>query len=171
MNLYDATVPQLTKMLVNLEKWLDLGVAFAEKKKFDADRLLEFRLAPDMYSLIKQVQAIADGAKFTCAYLAGKQAPSHPDEEKTIAEARARIRVVIQYLETFKREDFEGAADRKIQPRWAAPKWFKGDEYLTQVALPNFYFHVVTAYDILRNIGVDLGKQDFLGSVPLRDPS
>ena len=171
MSLYDATVPQFTKMLKNLEKWLDAGVAFAEKKKFDPDRLLEFRLAPDMYSLIKQVQSIADGAKFTSAYLAGKQAPAHPDEEKTIAEARARIRAVVSYLETFKREDFVGGEDRKIQPRWAGGKWFKGDEYLTQVALPNFYFHVTVAYSILRHIGVDLGKQDFLGSVPLRDPS
>jgi hypothetical protein len=169
MNVYDHVLPQVTKMLHNVDKWLDKGADFAKAKSFEPDRLLEFRLAPDMYSLVQQVQSVADGAKYIAAHMSGKTPPSHPDTEKTFAEAKARIRTVLAYLETFKREDFEGAADRKIAPRWAAPKHFRGDEYLTQVALPNFYFHVTTAYDILRHNGVDLGKQDFLGSVPLRD--
>jgi hypothetical protein len=169
MNLYDVTVPVFTKMLHNLDAWLDKGVAFAETKKFDADRLLTFRLAPDMLSFVQQIQSAADQAKFACAYLSGKEAPKHPDEEKTVAEAKARIRAVLAYLETFKPSDFEHAADRKITPRWAAGKHFIGHEFVTQVAIPNFLFHVTIAYAILRHIGVDLGKQDFLGAVNLRD--
>jgi uncharacterized protein len=169
MNYYDTLVPQLTKMLANAEKWLDAGVAFAKKKNFEPDRLLTFRLAPDMYAFVQQIQSIADGAKFTCAHLTGKVAPVHPDEEKTVEELRARLRAVRAYLETFKREDFEGAGARKISPRWMAGKHATGDEYLSQIALPNFYFHCTTAYAILRNIGVDLGKSDFLGAIPMRD--
>jgi hypothetical protein len=169
MNVYDHLLPQVTKMIRNLDAWLDKGAAFAAAKKFEPDRLLEFRLAPDMYTLVQQVQSACDGAKYIAAHASGKTAPSHPDTEKTFAEAKARVRTVLAYLETFKREDFEGLAERKVNPKWAAPKYFKADEYLVQVAVPNFYFHVTTAYDILRHNGVELGKQDFLGSVPLRD--
>jgi hypothetical protein len=169
MNLYDATVPQLSKMLHNLDVWLDAGVALATKKKFEPDRLLTFRLAPDMYSLVQQVQGVSDQAKFIAAYLTGKPAPSHPDTETTIEQAKARIRAVQAYLETFKREDFEGAAERKVGPKWAGGKSCNGFEYLTQIGLPNFYFHVTVAYAILRHAGVELGKQDFMGALPLRD--
>jgi uncharacterized protein len=169
MNPYDQLVPQLTKMLQSVLRWLDAGADFAKKKNFEPDRLMGFRLAPDMYSLVEQIQSLADIAKFTCAYLAGKPAPSHPDTETTLDEARTRLRTVIAYLETFKRDDFEGAAERKVSPRWMAGKWARGEDYLFQVALPDFYFHCVTAYGILRHIGVDVGKADFLGPLPTRD--
>src|SRR5688572_9586069 len=109
MNLYDATVPVFTKYLHNVEKWLDKAVAYADAKKFDPEILMTSRLAPDQYHFIRQVTAACDQAKWTCAKLAGKQGPSHPDTEKTLPELRQRIRTVVDYLATFKREDFNGA--------------------------------------------------------------
>jgi len=169
MNLYDVSIPQFSKMLHNLDRWLEAGVTLAAAKKFEPDVLLTLRLAPDMYTLTQQVQSACDAAKFAAAYLTGKAPPSHPDTEKTMAELRARIRTVLAHLETFKREDFEGAADRKVAPQWLGGKWLTASDYLFQAGLPNFYFHVTTAYDLLRHNGVELGKQLFIGSLPLRD--
>ena len=170
MDLYDLTVPQFSKMLRNLDRWLEAGATYASTKKFEANELATQRLAPDMYPLTKQVQSACDTAKFTCAYLTGKEAPSHPDNEKTMDELRARVRTVLGHLETFKREDFVGAADRKVTPKWLGGKWMTAGDYVVQAGLPNFYFHVTTAYNILRNSGVDtLGKQVFMGQLPIRD--
>ena len=170
MDLYDVSVPQFSKMLLNLDRWLEAGVAYAKAKKFDPDQLVAQRLAPDMFTLAKQVQSACDAAKYACAYLTGKQAPSHPDTEKTIEELRTRIRTVIAHLETYKREDFAGAEDRKVSPPWLGGKWLTATDYLFQASLPNFYFHVTTAYDILRNSGIDtLGKSVFIGQLPVRD--
>jgi hypothetical protein len=163
------TITQFSKMLKNLDGWIETASAHAQKKNFEADVFANSRLAPDQYSLTKQVQSSCDAAKFTAAYLTGQKAPSHPDTETTIAELRARIATCLAYLETFKAADFAGAADRRVAPAWMKGKWVKGDEYLTQAAIPNFYFHVTTAYSILRHNGVDLGKMNFLGSVPMRD--
>lgn len=170
MDLYDVTVPQYSKMLRNLDRWLEAGIAYAKAKKFDPDQLLAQRLAPDMYVLTKQVQSACDAAKFACAYLTGKPAPSHPDTEKTMDELRARIRTVLAHLETYTREDFAGAATRKVSPPWLGGKSLTATAYLFEASLPNFYFHVTTAYAILRNSGVDtLGKNTFIGSLPLND--
>jgi uncharacterized protein len=170
MHLYDVTVPQFAKMLHNLERWIDSGVAYATAKKFDPDVLLGQRLAPDMFTLTQQVQSACDAAKYACAYLTGKTPPSHPDTEKTTAEIKARLRTVISHLETYKREDFDGAADRKVAPPWLGGKWLAAPDYLFQVALPNFYFHCTTGYGILRHSGVpDLGKSVFIGSMPVHD--
>lgn len=170
MDLYDVTVPQFSKMLANLDRWLEAGIAYAKAKKFEPDQLATQRLSPDMFTLTKQIQAACDAAKFACAYLTGKPAPSHPDTETTIDQLRTRIRTVISHLETYKREEFVGAADRKVAPPWLGGKWLAASDYLFQAALPNFYFHVTTAYDILRHSGVDtLGKHAFIGQLPLRD--
>jgi hypothetical protein len=168
MNVIDF-VPQYAKMLNNLDRWLDKATEYAKAKSFDVDTLVQARLAPDMYSLDRQIQSACDSAKFSVAYLAGKEAPSHPDTEKTIAELRARIRSCLSFLETVKAADFAGAEDRKVAPKWMKGKWVKGDQHLMQMAVPNFYFHVTTAYDILRHNGVDLGKSDFIGSFPMND--
>src|SRR5262245_29408555 len=101
VNLYDATVPIFTKLLTGVNKWLDKATAIADAKKFDIQVLMDSRLAPDQYHFVKQIQAACDQAKFTCARLTGKDAPSHPDTEKTIAEVRARIQTVLDYLATF----------------------------------------------------------------------
>jgi hypothetical protein len=169
MSLYQASVPQLKKMLNNLDKWLDAAVAHAAKKSFDPAVLLEARLAPDQYSLTRQIQACCDGAKFTAARLAGKEAPKHPDTETTLDELRARIRSVLEYLDTFTEADFAEAKERIIALPFMPGKTLTSGDYLNEMALPNFYFHVTTAYAILRHNGVDVGKIAFIGSLNLRD--
>jgi hypothetical protein len=168
MNVFEV-IPQYGKMLKNIDRWLDKAVEHATLKKFDVDTLVHARLAPDQYSLDRQIQSACDSAKFSAAYLTGKEAPAHPDTEKTVAELRARIKSCLSFLETIKESDVAGAEDRKVAPKWLQGKWVKGDHFLLQMSLPNFYFHVTTAYAILRHNGVDLGKMDFMGSIPLRD--
>ena len=164
-----VTVVQLTKMLKNLEGWLDKAVAYAEKKKFDPEILLTARLAPDMLPLMNQIQASCDGVKFCAARLAGKDPPKHPDTEKTLAEARARIKKVIEYTSTFKESDFGGSDDRAVPLGFMPGKGVRGADFLNEMNVPNTYFHLVTAYAILRHNGVDVGKQDYIGSLNLID--
>jgi hypothetical protein len=166
MNLYDATIPVFTKLLRQVDTWLDKAVASAEQRKFDPEILLASRLAPDQFSLLRQLQAACDQAKFTAAKLTGKEPPAHPDTEKTIPEVRARLKTVIDYLATFKREDFEGAAERACSHTWMQGKALRGGDYLDHLALPNLHFHLTTAYAILRHNGVPLGKVDYLGDLP-----
>jgi uncharacterized protein len=168
MNLYDATVPIFTKLLTGVEKWLDKATALAEARKFDVDILASARLAPDQYAFVRQIQSACDQVKFTVAKLTGKEPPKHPDTEKTIAEIRQRIRTVIEYLATFKREDFAGAEERPCSHSWMGGKTLRGGDYLDHFALPNFYFHLVTAYDILRHNGIDVGKMDYIVDLPFR---
>jgi hypothetical protein len=155
-------------MLANLDSWLGAAVAYAEHKKFAPDVLASARLAPDMYPLTRQVQSACDAAKFAAAYLAGAEAPAHPDTETTIAELRARIATCRNYLETITPESWVGGEARKVAPKWLHGGWMTGSEYLFELALPNFYFHVTTAYDILRHNGVELGKGKFIGSMPVK---
>jgi hypothetical protein len=162
-------VVQTKKMLGSIERWLDAAVAFAQKKSFDPETLLAARLAPDQYPLLRQIQVSCDNAKFIAARLSGKEAPKHPDTEKTLEEIRARIHAVTAYLDTFKPADFEGAATRHVELPFAEGKYLTGADYLREMALPNFYFHVTTAYAILRHNGVELGKRDFIGSLDLKD--
>ncbi len=168
MNLYEV-VPQFAKMLRNLDKWLEKATLHATTKSFDVNVLVQARLAPDQYPLVRQVQSACDSAKFSCAYLTGSKAPSHPDTETTMAELRTRIQSCISYLETVKEADFAGADERRVSPAWLAGKWVRGDHYLVQAGLPNFYFHLTTAYSILRHNGVEVGKMDFMGQLPVKD--
>ena len=168
MNLYDATVPVFTKLLRQVDRWLDKGVAFAEQRKFDPEVLVQSRLAPNQYTFLRQIQGACDQAKFAVAKLTGKDAPAHPDTEKTIPEIRARLATVIEYLATFKREDFNGAEERACSHTWMQGKVMRGGDYLDHMALPNLHFHLTTAYAILRHNGVDLGKGDYLGELPFR---
>jgi uncharacterized protein len=169
MSLYHSTIPQFIKLLGNVDKGLIAGEEYAKKKSFDPVVLLQARLAPDQYPLVKQVQAVADAAKFGAARLCGKDPPKHPDTEQTMEELHARLASVSAYLETFKPADFEGAEARLVALPWAPGKALIGQDYLIDLTLPNLYFHVTTAYAILRHNGVDLGKRDFLGSINLRD--
>jgi hypothetical protein len=166
MNLYDATVPVFTKLLHQVEHWLDKALASADQRKFDPEILLAARLAPDQFPLLRQVQSACDQAKFTVAKLTGKEPPAHPDTEKTIPELRARLHTVLDYLATFKREDFEGAEDRACSYTWMQGKAMRGGDYLDHMALPNLHFHLTMTYAILRHNGVLLGKLDYLGSLP-----
>ena len=168
MNLYDATVPVFTHKLNGVSSWLDKAVAFAEQKKFDPETLLSARLAPDMIPLVGQIQIACDNGKGIVSRHAGKEAPKHADTEKTIAELRNRLRLVTDYHGTFKREDFVGAEDRSItMPYWQG-QTMRGGDYLDHYALPNLYFHLTTAYAILRHNGVHIGKIDFLGALPFQ---
>jgi hypothetical protein len=166
--LYEITVPQFTKMLHNLNLMMDKAVQNSVERKFEMDVLLNSRLAPDQFNFIRQVQIACDTAKFYAARMTGKEAPIHEDTEKTLPELKARIETVIGYLNSFKAEDFKGAEERKIsQPRWEG-KYLTGFEFATQHAIPNVYFHVATAYAILRHNGVPVGKKDFLGEMPYK---
>jgi hypothetical protein len=144
MKAFDA-ITQFGKMLRNLDTWLVKAEAHAQARKFEVDVLINQRLAPDMYPLVKQVQSACDSAKFSAAYLTGTEAPKHPDTEKTVAECHARIKTCLAYLETLPEASYAGADERRVSPPWLGGKWLRGEEYLLQGALPNFYFHLTTA--------------------------
>jgi uncharacterized protein len=167
MNLYDATIPIFIKMLGNAEGWLDKAAAYAADKKFSPEVFLQTRMTPDMYPFVQQLQAACDTAKFAAAKMTGKEPPSHPDTEKTFDELRARLRVCIRYLETFKPEDFVGCEERPCSHQWMGGKTMRAGDYLDHFVLPNFHFHLTTAYGILRSSGVEVGKMSYLGSLPL----
>jgi hypothetical protein len=165
-----ALVLEAKKMLLNLDAWLEKAAAHAEAKKFDKSVLLQARLAPDAYPLLKQIQSASDGAKFLAARLAGKDAPVHADDEKTWDEARARIKKATSFIDTLGAKDFEGAGGRKIRiPFLGEGKGMKGVDYAVEFAGANFFFHIVTAYQILRHNGVALGKTDYIGSMNVID--
>ena len=161
-----VTITQFAKMLDNLGAWLDKGVAYAQEKKFEPDVLAASRLAPDQYDLTRQVQSACDQAKYAAAYLSGQKAPSHPDTEKTIVELKTRIDTCLTYLRGFDAAAFGGAIERRVAPTWLGGKSMRADDYVNQIAIPNFYFHVTTAYAILRHNGISLGKMDFIGAMP-----
>ncbi len=169
--LFDATVPQLVKPLRQLSSFLDKAAAYAESKKCDPDVFLQLRLAPDMFPLVRQVQFACDTARMGAYRLADRPVPPAPDTEKTIAELKARIESTIEAISGFQAADIDSGAERRIsQPRWEG-KSLSGKEYALNHMLPNFYFHVTTTYAILRSNGVDVGKKDYLGAMPFRDPS
>lgn len=169
MSLHDPSVTQFSKMLRNLDGWLEKAEAHAKAKDFDVDVLVAARLAPNQFGLSRQVQSACDTAKLSAARLSGTTAPSHEDTEKTVAELRARIQSTIAYLETVTAEQFEGASDREVVLPFVPGKAAKGIEYFIDFAAPNFYFHATTAYAILRHNGVDLGKRDYIGHVRMHD--
>jgi len=158
-----------TKTLENLEKWMDKATEHAKARSFEVDVLAKARLAPDQHDFVHQVQLACDQAKYAAAYLGGKPAPSHPDTEQTFAELRERIRKCTGFLATLQEKDFAGAEERKVAPSWLGGRWLRGDDYLVHVAVPNFFFHVTTAYAILRHNGVALGKMDYIGSLPTHE--
>lgn len=167
---YDLSVVQFSKMLGNLSEFLNKASAYADGKKFDVQVLLNSRLAPDQFNFIRQVQIACDTAKLGVARLTEKMdsVPVHPDTENTLAELQQRIQSVRDYLASFSEADFANSSTVKItNPRWEG-KYLTGYEFLIQHAIPNIYFHVTTAYAILRHNGVDLGKKDYLGTMPYK---
>ena len=166
---HDDAIRVFAETLQNLEKWMDKAAAHAKAKSFEVDVLAQARLAPDQYAFVRQVQAACDQAKYAAAYLSGKPAPSHPDTEQTFAEIRGRIQKCLAFLGTVQAKDLVGAEERKAAPPWLGGKWLRGDDYLVHLALPNFFFHATMAYAILRHNGVDLGKMDYIGSLPVKE--
>lgn len=163
------TVTHFRNILINLDGCLEKGAAYAETKKIELDVLANYRLAPDMFCLIEQIQSACDAAKFCAAYLTEKTPPKHEDNETTWTQMRERLKTVINYLESFKTSDFAQADAVQIKPGWAKGKWLPGNDYLNQVSVPNFYFHACMVYAILRHAGVNVGKMDYLGPVKMHD--
>ena len=164
ISMYSASVPIFTAMLGNLAKWLDRAESYATEKKFDPVVLLGTRLAPDMLPFTRQVQIACDGAKFCVARLAGVEAPRFEDNESTFAELKARIAKTLEFVASVAAAQIDGTEDRDITiPRRDSSTVMKGEAYLKHFALPNLFFHVTTAYALLRHNGVPLGKGDYLG--------
>ena len=164
LTMHSASVPIYLTMLGNLSKWLDKAVAHAQARKFDPDTLLTARLAPDMLSLAKQVQIACDTAKFGVARLAGVEAPSFDDTESTVAQLKERIAKTVAFVQSVPASQVDGSEAKAVSVpvRGRDPLQFTGEQYLKHFALPNFFFHVTTAYALLRHNGVELGKADFL---------
>lgn len=167
--MYELAIRQPCKMMRNLTAILDKAEAHAAAKKFDVEVLLQSRLIADQFNFIRQVQIMCDTAKLGVARLTGKDAPTHDDSEKTVADLKKRISSTMTFLESFKEQDFAESATRKVsQPRWEG-KYLTGKEFFEEHFLPNFYFHTTTAYAILRANGVDVGKKDYLGPMPYKN--
>jgi hypothetical protein len=164
-DLYQASVPQFLRMLGNLKAILEKAAAHAAAKKIDESAFLNARLYPDMFPLTTQVQIASDFARGTTARLSGTEPPPVEDQEKSLAELVARVDAAAAYVRGIPAAKFEGAPDRKIVRKIrGVERTFSGTDYLYQFALPNFYFHLTTAYAILRHNGVEVGKTDFLGT-------
>ena len=165
ITMYDTLVPTANRMLGNLSNFLDKAEVFAAAKKIDAAVLLNSRLAPDMLPLTRQVQIAADMSKGAAGRLSGTELPKYEDNEATIGELKARIAKTLAFINGIDATKFAGSEDRDVtlQTR-TAERHFKGLNYLRDYVLPNVYFHVTTAYAILRHNGVELGKNDFIGA-------
>jgi uncharacterized protein len=164
ISLYDSSAAVFARMLTNLEAIMGKAEAYAAERKFNPDHYVAMRLAPDMHSFSFQIQSATDRAKFFLARSTGQTPPSWPDTEKTWAEVKQRLRTGLDYVKSFKREDIDGLEDKLITFR------FRGEDvqwtalkYLLENITPNFYFHVTTAYDLLRHAGLSIGKRDFTG--------
>ena len=161
--LYDLTVPVFTRALKALSGLLDKAVEHAGEA--GADALLSNRLADDMHPLVKQVQIACDGPKLCVARLSGVEAPVNEDTETTIPQLKARIAATLEWIASVPREAIDGQEERDVVLKFPGGEWaFKGQAYVVGFALPNFFFHVTTAYGLLRQAGVPLGKRDFLGA-------
>jgi len=166
LSMYQASVPAFVRMLGNLSAILDKAAAFAEAKKIEPSVLLNARLAPDMFPLSRQVQIATDLVKGCAARLAGAEVPNYADTEKAFPELEERIAKTVALLQSFKPAQIDGSEERKIAFKIGGHDMaFLGQAYLLDFVIPNFYFHVTTAYDILRHNGVELGKADYIGSI------
>lgn len=164
LSMYSASVPVFARMLKNLLAIFEKAEAYAAENGIDLQSFVETRLAADMHPLRNQVQIATDGAKGVPSRLAGKPVPIWPDDEITWADLKVRLQKGIDYLATFSPDDFAGADDRPVTLTLGGKDVeVRGDDYLLNRGLPNFFFHITTAYDILRHKGVPIGKRDYLG--------
>lgn len=165
VSMYKLSVPVFIRGLNILANLLDKAESHAAQHKMPLDDLFNARLAPDMLPLSGQIQRVSDTSKNTIGRLSDIVAPSFPDEEKTFAELRERIAKTIAFLETVKPSDLEKSDEREVTISFGKMKFsFTGDDYMLKFAIPNFFFHVTTTHDILRNQGVAVGKADYLGA-------
>jgi hypothetical protein len=167
LSLYESSVPVYERGLNAFLAILDKAEEHAKARKFDPNNYLAMRLSPDMWPLLRQVQGFCDHAKNSSFRLAAKDPPVKEDKETTLTEVRARIQATLEMLKSLAPKAMEGAETREIViPAGANKLKMPGADYLLHFALPNFYFHLSTAYDILRGSGVEIGKRDFMGAVP-----
>jgi uncharacterized protein len=163
--MYDRTIPYILHGLKSLDALLRKAEAHCEARKIEPDTLLNYRLYPDMFAFVRQVQLVTDFSKGCAARLSGTTVPSYEDTEKTFPELHARIAKTVAFLKGLEASKFNGADKKLITVRISRTEdaQMVGDMYYNKVVLPNFYFHLATAYNILRHNGVELGKGDFLG--------
>jgi hypothetical protein len=168
LSMYQASVPVFLTLLPQLSAHLDKGAAYCTAKKVDPSVLLNTRLTPDMFPLIRQVQIAADWTKNCVSRLAGVEPQKFADTETTIDELKARIVKTMDLLKTFTPAQIDDSEQREIVIPFGQgqTRTFKGQTYLLHSALPNFYFHYTTAYAILRHVGVEVGKRDYIGTPP-----
>lgn len=167
LSLYDASIPTFVHSLRALKAILEKAVAHAEARKFDPNVFVSSRLYPDMLPFNRQIQIATDAAKGAAARLSGTEPPKFEDNETTVAELIARVAKTIDYLQSFKPEQFAGGEERAIVIKTPRNSFnFSGLNYLRHWALPNLFFHATTTYALLRHGGVEIGKADFLGPVP-----
>ena len=168
--MYYLAVRQFARTLRILDTVLTKAERYAEARKFDVNNFVLARLAPDMLPFVAQIRIACDTAKMSAANLAQKEAPKHEDTEKTIEELHARIGKALAFIDGLSESDFAKATPELVIKMANPPgKGLRANDYLFARQIPNFYFHVVTAYDILRHGGVDVGKPDYLGELPLVD--
>ena len=166
ITMHSASVPIFVRQLGQLLTWLDKAEAHAAAKKFDPAVYLGLRLAPDMLGFTKQIQIACDTVKFCVARLAGTEAPKFADDEASLADLRDRVRKTIDYAHSVPAAQVDGSEAREITvPRRDGSITMRGEAYLKEFALPNFFFHITAAYALLRHNGVELGKGDFLGQI------
>ena len=172
LSLYESSVPSFERCLTAFLAILDKAEAHAKARKFDPTNYLGMRVAPDMFPFVRQVQTFCDNAKNAPSRLAGVAAPVFEDKEATFAELRDRVARTLEVLKTLDAKAIDAAVDREIVfPAGPAKFKMRGGDYLVHYVVPNFYFHLATAYDILRAAGVEIGKRDFLGAVPGIEPA
>jgi len=165
ISMHQASAPRFANILRNLSAILDKAQAFCEAKKLEPAALAGCRLIVDMFPLSRQVQVACDSAKGAVARLAGVEIPKHEDTEQTLAELKARIAKTLDFIEGVPAAKLDGSEEREVVLKLRGQDVkFNGLQYLLGFAMPNFYFHVVTAYDILRSNGVEIGKRDFIGT-------
>lgn len=165
LSMYQASIPLFIRSFGNLSKILDKGVEYAKAKGIDPTTLIEARLFEDMHPLPAQIQRASDTSKGCAARLAGVDAPKFADEEKTFDDLHTRINKTVEFLKSVTPAQIDGTEAKEVTLNAGKTTLqFKGQEYLLGFVLPNFFFHVTTAYDILRHKGVPLGKMDYLGN-------
>ena len=164
ISMYQASVPRFVNILGNLSNILDKAQVHVDAKKLDTATLTTYRLFPDMLPMTAQVQIASDAAKGVVARLAGAEIPVYEDNEKTLADLKARIAKTIAFIQTLTPGQIDGTEDKEIViKRGDKETRYKGMQFLLGHALPNFYFHVTTTYNILRHNGIEIGKRDYLG--------
>jgi uncharacterized protein len=170
LSMSQASISVFTTGLNALSAILDKAEAFIAAKKIDPATLLHSRLAPDMFDFTRQVQVVTDQARRGAARLAGAEAPSYEDNETTLAQLKARLAKTVAFLKTLDANAVDASADREISFPLGGGRTgqMKGSDYLNHFLLPNYYFHLATAYDLVRHAGVEIGKRDFIGAIPLK---